>query len=176
MEDNSLAARAADGDEAAFELLVRRHTEGVWRLARSILRDDFEAEEAVQDTFLKAHRALASFRGEAAFRTWLLAICHRTCLDRLRLRRAAVVPLALVRERCAEEDMPDIRLALEQILNGLSEDERRAFVLVHVLAFSREEAARICEVPASTMRSRVARARERLAALIEAGEAAEEDA
>lgn len=161
MEDISLVARAADGDEAAFELLVGRHTESVWRLARSILHDDFEAEEPVQDTFLKAHHALASFRGEAAFRTWLLAICHRTCLDRLRLRRAAVVPLALLRDRRAAEEMPDIRLPLEQTLAGLSEDERRAFV---------------CEVPASTMRSRVARARERLAALIEAGDAAEEDA
>ena len=163
MDDADLLSGAARGDETAFELLVRRHTEAVWRLARSLLPDDFTAEEAVQDTFLRAYRALGSFRGESAVRTWLLSICHRTCLDRLRLKRAKVVPIEHLRRERAREDPTDLRISLEQALQRLPEEERRAFVLVHVLSYSREEAAEICGVPSSTMRSRVARATERLA-------------
>jgi RNA polymerase sigma-70 factor (ECF subfamily) len=167
MDDSALAGRAAEGDDAAFELIVRRHTDAVWRFARSTLRDDGSAEEAVQDTFLKAHRALGSFRGDAALRTWLISICHRTCIDRLRRKRFDVVPLEEVREQRARDDQHELRLWLEQALAELPEDERQAFTLVHVLGYSREEAAEIVEVPPSTMRSRVGRARERLAAAME---------
>ena len=170
MEDATLLGRAADGDEVAFELLVRRHAETVWRLARSFLSDDFTAEEAVQDTFLKAYRGLGSFRGDASVKTWLLAICNRTCIDRLRTKKAKIVPLDLLRHQRAEAASPDARLALDEAMQELSEDERRAFVLVHVLSYTREEAASICGVPPSTMRSRVVRARERLAQIMgEAG-------
>lgn len=163
MEDTELATRAAEGDDAAFELIVRRHTDAVWRFARSTLKDDGTAEEAVQDTFLKAHRALGTFRGDAALRTWLVSICHRTCLDRLRRKRLDVVPLEQVREQRGRDERHELRLWLEEALGELPDDERQAFTLVHVLGYSREEAAEIVEVPPSTMRSRVSRARERLA-------------
>src|SRR5688572_31306981 len=88
-EDGALVARAAAGEEAAFELLVRRHSTALWRLAHMLLGDRFAADEAVQDTFVKAYRALGSFRGESSLATWLGAICRRTCIDRLRLKRAA---------------------------------------------------------------------------------------
>ena len=166
MEDTTLLGRAADGDEVAFELLVRRHAETVWRLARSFLSDDFTAEEAVQDTFLKAYRGLRSFRGDASVKTWLLAICHRTCIDRLRTKKAKVVPLDVLRHHRAEATAPDERLAIDEMLEELSQDERRAFVLVHVLSYTRDEAAGICGVPPSTMRSRLVRARERLAQMM----------
>jgi RNA polymerase sigma-70 factor (ECF subfamily) len=162
VDDHTLVRKAAQGDELAFEVLVRRHTESVWRLARSLLRDDFAAEEAVQDTFLKAHRALAGFRGEAAVTTWLLAICHRCCIDRLRRRRAEVVPIEHLRERRAREDTAELRLSLQAALETLSPNDRQAFTLVDVLGYSREEAAAITGMPASTMRTRVARARARL--------------
>lgn len=170
MEDTELAARASAGDEDAFELLVRRHAPAAWRFAKSMLRDDFAADEAVQDAFLKAHRALARFRGDAAFATWLLAIVRRTCLDRLRLKRADIVSLDDARrERQLVEDTA-LRVTIERAMVGLPEVEHEAFVLVDVLGYSREEAASITGVPASTMRSRVARARERLAAaLVEEG-------
>jgi RNA polymerase sigma-70 factor, ECF subfamily len=73
VDDSTLVARAASGDEAAFELLIRRHTDAVWRMAITLLADSQVAEEAVQDTFIKAYRGLSGFRGEAAVRTWLLA-------------------------------------------------------------------------------------------------------
>lgn len=165
-DDIRLARRAGAGDRDAFELLVRRHTDGVWRYARSMLDDDFAAEEAVQDTFLRAARALADFRGEAALRTWLIAICRRACLDRLRRRYADVVPLDSVRERHTRPEPVELRVALQQALAGLPAEEREAFMAVHVLGYSREEAAQIAGVPASTLRSRVSRARSRLAAAL----------
>ena len=163
MDDATLVARAAGGDGEAFELIVRRHTDAVWRFARSTLNDDGAAEEAVQDTFMKAHRALGQFRGESALRTWLVSICHRACLDRLRRKRLDVVPLEQVREQRARGEQTALRLALEEALAALPEEEREGFNLVHVLGYSREEAADVVGVPPSTMRSRVARARERLA-------------
>lgn len=160
--DVDLVRRSAAGDETAFELLVRRHADAVWRFARATLHDDHLAEDAVQDTFLKAHRGAAGFRGDAAVRTWLLTICHRTCIDRLRKRTAEVVPIERLREERALEHHHDLRIGLAAALQALPADERQAFTLVHVLGHSREEAAAIAGVPASTMRSRVARARGRL--------------
>lgn len=154
--------RAAAGDDLAFETMVRRHADAVWRLARANLRDDFTAEEVVQDTFVKAHRALAGFRGDASLRTWLLAICQRTCIDVSRRKRPAVVSLDEARRARAHEDQPELTVALGQAMGRLSDDERRAFTLVDVLGYSREEAAQIVGVPPSTMRSRVAKARLRM--------------
>jgi RNA polymerase sigma-70 factor (ECF subfamily) len=162
-DDALLATRAARGDVAAFEALVRRHTGAVWRVARSMLRDDFAAEEAVQDTFLRAHASLATYRGEAAVRTWLAAICHRVCIDRLRLKRMETVPLDAAPPRRIVNDA-DERLHLDAAVQRLAVDERAAFLLVDVLGYTGAEAASIVGTPASTMRSRVARAREQLAA------------
>lgn len=162
MDDDELVRRAVEGDEVAFELVVRRHADGLWRLARSVLRDDHLADEVVQDTFVKAHGALASFRGAASVRTWLSSICYRTCVDQLRRRGADVVPIELARQRSTPEDH-DLRLVLQDALRALPEDEQRAFTLVHVLGYSREEAAAVLGVPASTLRSRTARAQTRLA-------------
>jgi len=163
MDDPVLVEKAAAGDQAAFEVLVRRHTDMVWRMARSLMRDDFAAEEAVQDTFLKAYRNLHTFRGESKFTTWLLTICHRNCIDRLRLKRAQVVSLDEMRREHGREERPDLKVAIDAALAQLPDDEREAFVLVEVVGHTREEAADIVGVPASTMRSRVSRARERLA-------------
>ncbi len=163
MEDHALVRQAAEGDDAAFEQLVRRHTDAAWRMARSLTRDDFLAEEVVQDTFLKAHRNLHSFRGEAKFSTWLLSICHRTCIDRLRLKKADVVPLDEVRGLHRPPERTDLKVAIERALEQLPDDEREAFVLVEVVGHTRGDAAVIAGVPASTMRSRVSRARHKLA-------------
>jgi len=174
MDDWGLIERSRAGDAAAFELLVRRHTDAVWRAARGFLRDDFAAEEVVQDTFLKAYRGLGSFRGDAAVRTWLVSICHRSCVDRSRRRQAEVVSLDHARRLRARDDSADLRMAIEAALPALTDDERRAFVLVDVLGYSREEAAEIAGVPSSTMRSRLARARRRLVEALQEGEEVED--
>ena len=174
MDDGALICLAATGDDLAFELLVRRHTAAVWRLARSLLRDNSAAEEAVQDTFLKAHRALGRFRSGASVRTWLLVICNRTCIDQLRTRRAGIVSLDELREVRGPHSSPEFRMAFRSAMEGLPVEQRQAFALVAVLGYSREEAAEIAHVPASTMRSRVHRARELLAGALTDRGAAEE--
>lgn len=174
MEDVDLVQRAADGDDVAFELLVRRHVDALWRLARALLDDHFAAEEAVSDAWFRAHRALRQYRGDAPVRAWLLTICRRSCLDRLRLHRPEVVSLDAVRTRADREDRPDLRVALRQAMSRLSPEEREAFTLVDVLGYSGEEAATVTGSPASTLRSRLIRARERLADQLTDPSAAEE--
>src|SRR5256885_10534367 len=90
-----LAGRAAHGDSAAFEALMRRHNRALFRTARAILRDDAEAEDALQEAYLQAYRTMASYRGEARPSTWLARVVANEALMRLRkqVRRSAIVPL-----------------------------------------------------------------------------------
>lgn len=164
--DDTLVQQAAGGDQRAFELLVRRHTDSVWRLAYGMLRDRHAAEDASQEAFVKAYRALPGFRGDSSFRTWLLAITHRTCLDQIR-RRREVVSLDEVRRERAHDIDHATRIALQVAIEDLPEDERHAFMLVDVLGLSREEAASVSEIPASTLKSRLARAHGRLVSAIQ---------
>ena len=161
-DDLTLVRRAQRGEGAAFELLVRRHTDRLWRVARSLSPDDQTAEEIVQDTFVKAHRSLGRFRGDSSIETWLHVICHRTALDRHRRPRLEVQPLDEV-QREPSSQPSDARMIVEEAIGGLEVDERAAFTLVAVLGYRSEEAADVIGVPASTVRSRVARARRRLA-------------
>lgn len=170
MDDTQLVERAQRGDDTAFELLVRRHTDAVWRFAKSSLGDPHLAEDAAQDTFLKAYRALPTFRGEAAVRTWLLSICHRTCLDRHRRRTAPVVALDEARHARARAEQVELRLVIDEAVATLTDDERLAFTLVDALGHTAEEAAAVIGVPASTMRSRVGRARRTVIAAVRADE------
>lgn len=166
-EDQELVGRAARGDDVAFELLVRRHTETVWRVCAGMLRDRALAEEAVQDTFLKAYTALGSFRGEASPRTWLVTIANRTCIDLLRRPRLEVASLDEARTKRSRDADAATRAALSMAIDSLSEEHRQAFLLVDVLGMSREEAALIAGVPASTLKSRLTRAHELLVEQIE---------
>lgn len=174
MDDHLLARRAQGGDGVAFETLVRRHTDTVWRFARSMAPDDQTAEEIVQDTFLKAYRGLRSYRGDGAVTTWLYSICRRTALDRGRRRSAVVVPLAAARSTAVSFGDADDRIVLRAAIEALPADEHEAFVLAGVLGYSQEEAAALVGIPASTMRSRMTRARHRLVAALSSDE--EEDA
>lgn len=162
-DEPGLVERAASGEDSAFAELVRCHSDAVWRFAMGMLRDAGAAEEAAQDTFVNAHRALDGFRGDASFRSWLLSICSRVCLDRLRRRSWESVPLETLRDIHSPHDQADVRLTIDAAIDRLDPDQREAFVLVSVMGFSREEAALIARVPSSTMRSRVAKARGRLA-------------
>src|SRR3954469_3283409 len=94
-DDVRLMQRAADGAAAAFEALMRRHNRRLYRVARSLLRDDAEAEDAVQEAYLSAYRSLAEFRGQAAVATWLTRIVVNECMARLRrqARRDNIVPI-----------------------------------------------------------------------------------
>lgn len=170
LSDAELVLRTLDGEAAAFEALMRRHYDVVWQVAFVSARDRMAAEELSQDTFMRAYVALPQWRGDGSLRTWLCTICRRLCIDRARLKRLDTVtiedaaPHALA-GRSNTDDLPD-RLDLRAAIDGLPDEERQAFLLIHHHGVSSLDAAEIIGVPASTLRSRVGRARERLGAAL----------
>ena len=181
-DDVELARRIGQRDERAFELLMRRHNQLLYRIARSILRDAAEAEDAVQEAYLAAFRNIAGFRGGAKLSTWLARVVINECYGRLRKRKRAgvVLPFDLrsegwnAGERETEEgamtetpaEQPDaaasrseVRRMLERNIDALPDQFRTAFILREVEELSVDEAAACLGVPAATVRSRAFRAR-----------------
>lgn len=176
MADSDLAARAASGDEAAFERVMRRHNRLLFRTARSILKSDAEAEDALQEAYLRAWRSLGSFRSEARLSTWLVRIVINEALGRLRRRSATVIPLEAVMD---DSDAPpedgvagdealqpdriamrgDIRRLMEARIDTLPEAFRTVFMLRAVEELSVEEVASALGLPEATVRTRFFRAR-----------------
>jgi len=167
--DAALAASAAGGDTRAFEMLMRRHYAAVWRVAFLSAREEMAAEELAQDTFLRAYGALSGWRGDASLRTWLATICRRLCIDRARLKRPETVTepdLESAAGSTSETEALADRVDLRAALDRLPADDREAFLLVNHYGYSSFETATLLGVPASTVRSRVGRARQRLAAAL----------
>jgi len=167
--DAALAASAAGGDTRAFEMLMRRHYAAVWRVAFLSAREEMAAEELAQDTFLRAYGALSGWRGHASLRTWLATICRRLCIDRARLKQPQTVTepdLESAAGSTSETEVLADRVDLRAALDRLPADDREAFLLVHHYGYSSFETATLLGVPASTVRSRVGRARQRLAAAL----------
>jgi RNA polymerase sigma-70 factor (ECF subfamily) len=181
-DDVELARRVGCRDEPAFELLMRRHNQMLYRIARAILRDDSEAEDAVQDAYLAAFRNIAGFRGGSRLSTWLARIVINESYGLLRKRKRAGVVLPFDRgadawsagERDAEEgamtgtdaEQPDaaasrgeVRRLLERNIDALPDQFRTAFILREVEEMSVDEAAACLGVPAATVRTRTFRAR-----------------
>ena len=167
-----LALAARDGDRVALAAFVERSQADVWRFCAHQLGRE-HADDATQETYLRAIGALRSFRGEASARTWLLSIARRVCADVIRrtvrrrnlFRRVTAQRLDPVVPARSEADLDDL-------LAELHPDRRQAFVLTQLLGLSYEEAAEVCACPVGTIRSRVARAHGDLVGWLGAGEAA----
>jgi len=175
IDDLALAQRIARGDRAAFELMMRRHNRRLFRLARATLGNDAEAEDALQDAYLRAYRSIEGFRGEAALSTWLSRLVLNECFDRRRRgqRRENVIPLisaedhmTSVRDVADDSAVPDealgqlqIRAILERKVSELPEAFRLVFVLRSVEELGVEEVAQTLNIPEETVRSRHFRAR-----------------
>lgn len=174
--DNTLAARAAHGDEAAFETIMRRHNRLLFHTARSILKNDEEAQDVLQDAYLRAWRALGGFRADARLSTWLARIVINEALGRLRRREVPVIPLDAAMaslepdmQRWLSDDVdrqPDrlamreqIRRLMEARIDGLPEAFRSVFVLRGVEELSVGEVAQALDIPEATVRTRFFRAR-----------------
>ena len=172
-DERAIARLIAGGDRAQFTLLIRQYNRRLYRLARATLRDDAEAEDALQDAYLSAYHAMPDFRGEATLSTWLSRMVLNECLGRIRRgnRRSRVVPLVSSTEamgRVAEEPSrrperivarAQMRGLLEQKLDDLPEAFRVVFVLRSVEELSVEETSEVLGIPAATVRSRYFRAR-----------------
>jgi RNA polymerase sigma-70 factor, ECF subfamily len=179
VSDSELLERARQGRADAFSTLVRRHDRYLYRMARSILRDDQEAEDVVQETYLKAFMKIVDFRGEANLRTWLTRIALNEALQRKRRQRLHVelgeVDMARERVRSqmhlspltqATPEREVARKQIRQILEGAIDDLPPAFRTVLVMrdveGASVEETANVLGVKAETVRTRLHRARNML--------------
>lgn len=160
-----LLLRATGGDRDALDEFVVTAQPDVWRFCASLLNAE-AADDATQETFVRAWRAAAGFRGDSSARTWLLAIAKRVCYDAMRQRTRSerrLQRLQSVAERASAPD-PGESIAMIDLVDRLQDDRRSAFVLTQLLGLSYEDAAAVLDCPIGTIRSRVARARGELQA------------
>ncbi|MEV0676970.1 RNA polymerase sigma factor SigM [Actinosynnema sp. NPDC050436] len=170
--DADLIAAHAAGDPHAFSELVKRHRDRLWAVALRTLRDPEEAADALQEAFISAFRAAASFRAESQVTTWLHRIVVNACLDRMRRRQTRpTVPLpeagpgepVAPRDAMAERET---RLVVQEALAELPEEQRAPIVLVDVEGYSVAETAQILGIAEGTVKSRCARGRAKLAKVL----------
>lgn len=165
--DTELLAAHVAGDRHAFAELFRRHHRQLYRLARqsSLSRED--ADDAVQDAMLSAHRSAESFRDDAAVGTWLHRIVRNACLDRLRRAQARpTVPFQDVHPVSDRTSQVETAIVVRRALLRLPIQQRAAVVAVDMQGYSIAETARRLGVPEGTVKSRCARGRARLANLL----------
>jgi RNA polymerase sigma-70 factor (ECF subfamily) len=180
IDDAALIERCRAGDVAAFEPLVEKYRQRVWRLAYNTLRDREEAWDVAQEAFIRAYQALPSFRGQSAFYTWLYRIVMNVAADKARSRGAQ--GRAFGTERVPEEDwervLPDQnpgdeapdaaaarreqRAKIMRALDTLSEDHRKIIMLSDLEGLSYREIADTLAIPMGTVMSRLHNARKRL--------------
>jgi RNA polymerase sigma-70 factor (ECF subfamily) len=175
IDDNELLRFAREGDAAAFDALIRRHDRFLYRVARSILLDDYEAEDVVQETFIKAFKGLVNFRGDASLSTWLTRIALNEALARKRRQRPTVGLEALLTPQIEQSAMiasgqdPEVTAAqhqlrklLERAIEGLPDGLRTVFVMRDVEGLNTAEVARLLDLGAPTVKTRLHRARRKL--------------
>lgn len=177
--DSLLADRVAAGDIDALEMIMRRYNQSLYRAARSILKNEQDAEEAVQDAYLKAYNAIADFRGHAKLSTWLTRIVINEALTRQRKhnRRAEIIPMvddAPVSNLPSESthmahkatsspeqnaQRAEVRRMIERNIDKLPDSFRSVFVLRALEEMTVSETANCLNIPEATVRSRYFRAR-----------------
>lgn len=179
--DAELVARVQKGDKRAFDLLVLKYQRKIMRLLARMLNNQAEIEDIAQETFIKAYRALPQFRGESAFYTWLYRIAINTARNWLSSnQRKMLVPDTFETkegetfsqsDNLIDIDTPESRMVSSEIaqtvnraIEELPEDLRTAIVLREIEGLSYEEIAQTMECPIGTVRSRIFRAREAIAA------------
>jgi RNA polymerase sigma-70 factor (ECF subfamily) len=175
-EESLLVQRAQAGDAQAFTELVNRYQRKIYRLAKNITRNDEDAEDVLQEAFLKAYEHLGSFEGHSKFYTWIVRIAVNEALMKLRKRRgdkevSLDEPVELgeeevKREIAVWEDNPEQRYTREEMgqilseaVDGLKEDFRTVFVLRDIEELSTEETAETLGISVPAVKSRLLRAR-----------------
>ena len=184
-EDRELVELTQTGDSRAFETLVRRYTPPLTRFLRRFMLDPNDTEDIVQETFIKAYLAINRFRGEAAFSTWIFQIGINTAKHGLASRHRRGPQLSSIgneesdskelSEAGADLDTPEARLETKEVLAlldaalaTLPQEQRMSFELRELDGLSYEEIAWQMHCPVGTVRSRIHRARDSLAAALKA--------
>jgi RNA polymerase sigma-70 factor (ECF subfamily) len=174
-EEAELVERARRNDAHAIRLIMQRHNRRLYRIARSILRDDSEAEDALQEAYVRAFSHLDRYRGEARLGTWMVRIVMNEALGRLR-RRRETVDLVVVEQgaRLSAEVIPfphiqldpetdmaqrEIRVLVERAIDELPEAFRTVLVARAIEGMSTEETAELFGIPVETVKTRLHRAR-----------------
>lgn len=179
--DNQLVTLALQRDEAAIRILVKRNNQRLFRIARSVMQDDLEAEDIVQETYMRAFTTLDRFRKEAAFSTWLTRIAINEAYGRLRRKRAVTNLDEIENQRSANEAQiiqfplisvtPDpeaeagrgqVRRLLEEAIDRLPENFRLVFILRDIEGLGVEARATLLSLKPQTVKSRLFRARRHL--------------
>jgi RNA polymerase sigma-70 factor (ECF subfamily) len=181
VSDLDLVRRAQDGDDDAFGVLVDRHRRAVYRAALAACGSPAEADDIAQDAFVAAHRRLAGFRGDAAFRTWLLTIAWRKALDRRRVLRRWFRPAAAEDDEDWLERLPqpgpthdahaaarELQRDIRRLMRSLPRPLRLALLLAGSGEHSYAEIAAMLDVPVGTVKWRVSEARRLLRAKLAA--------
>jgi RNA polymerase sigma-70 factor (ECF subfamily) len=179
--DQQLVERAQRGDKRAFELLVAKYQRKLGRLLSRFVRDPAEVEDVTQEAFIKAYRALPGFRGESAFYTWLYRIGINTAKNYLvALGRRAPTTTGFDNEEAegfedadqlrdantpeSEMEGKEIAATVNRAMDALPKDLRTAITLREIEGLSYEEIASVMNCPVGTVRSRIFRARDAIAA------------
>ncbi|MGB7461480.1 MAG: RNA polymerase sigma factor [Candidatus Acidiferrum sp.] len=174
-EDAALAAACRAGDLHAYERLYRLQGARMRNLARNLLGTQSDAEDAVQETFLKVQRSITSFRGQSSFVTWTFRILVNTCHDlrRSRMRRKEFVPderedAAMPVEARAPGGHPSLKLALERAIAALTQQQRNVFLLYEVEGFHHAEIAAMLEITETASKNTLFQAKRNLRQTLEA--------
>ncbi|MEE8417887.1 MAG: sigma-70 family RNA polymerase sigma factor [candidate division Zixibacteria bacterium] len=175
-EDASLILRINKGDYLAFERLVRKYESRVYHHCLKFLNSQDDAEDILQETFLQVYRSLKTFRGEAAFSTWLIKIATNNCLMRLRKKKKVDIisidkPIEINGSQFPREivdwsknpslqySRDEIRKVLDQTIAKLPEDKRVVLILKDVEGFSNIEISQTLGMSVAAVKSRLHRAR-----------------
>jgi RNA polymerase sigma-70 factor (ECF subfamily) len=170
--DDELVARVRAGELALFEELMRRHNTRVYRAARAIVRDDAEAEDVMQDAWVRAYEHLAEFEGRARFSTWLTRIAVHEALARVRRSKrltalddqAQEAAMTTPIDASPEQQASDVEMlgVIERAVTALPDDFRSVFVLRAVEGMSGAETAECLGIAEETVKTRLHRARARI--------------
>lgn len=171
-DEQSLIARAKQGDAAAFELLVEQHAVYVYNLALRVVKDPHEAEDMAQEAFLKAWRGLKGFRGDAQFSTWLYRIVANVCYNRMpKLKRElANLPIEEFVEEPPKEQLAvdmaylsaELGASIHQAIAELPESYSLLISLRHLQGMNYNEIADVTGMPLGTVKTGIFRARKLL--------------
>ena len=174
--DEQIVARVLAGETALYELLMRRHNQRIYRIARAILRDDAEAEDVMQDAYVRAYRNLASFEGRAKFATWLTRIAIHEALARSRRRSrfqsldapnssdGGLMNSAISSDRSPEHESynREVSGVIERAVLELPDDYRLVFMLRDVEGMSTEDTAQTLNLTPENVKVRLHRAHAKL--------------
>jgi RNA polymerase sigma-70 factor (ECF subfamily) len=149
-DDVRLARACASGDAGVFEEIYRQHGDRMKSIAYNHLGNISDAEDAVQETFLKVHRAASTYNGESAFGTWLYRVLINTCYDALRRRQRRIqespIDDVITTERATNSVDDAKRMTLRKMLNDLPEQRRSVFLLFEVEGLSHAEIAQTLNI------------------------------